>query len=194
MRCKSSNTRLNPVVVWQNSTALTPSSAVSFLLFFTFSGSSFLTRSIVASAPNSLSKSLQDSSSSSRSSFCSQFLRLLLASSKTCRHLCSRSGSSTDSSNLAELIQTCGTGSSQQRTRHFLSELFEFCIHLTGSPWRVECAATAFCRDSWCFHTLPARSQSRCRTSTIPEKSRAKSSDFSSPVYCFYYMSYSDII
>lgn len=127
MRCKSSNIGLNPVV-WQNRTALTPSSAVSFLLFFTFSGSSLLTRSIVASSPNSLSKSRQDSSSSSRSSFCSQFLRLLLASSKTCRHFCSRSGSSTDSSNLAELIQTCGTGSSQQRTRRCLSELSEFCV------------------------------------------------------------------
>lgn len=173
MQCKSSNIRLNPAVVWQNRTALTPSSAVSFLLFFTFSGSSFLTRSIVASAPNSLSKSRQDSSSSSRSSFCSQFLRLLLASSKTCRHLCSRSGSSTDSSNLAELIQTWVTGSSQWGTRR-LSELFEFCIILTFSPWRVECAATAFCRDSWCFHTLPARSQSRCKTSTIPEKSRER--------------------
>ncbi len=90
---------INPSVGWRP--VLTPSSAVSFLLFFTFSGSSFLTLSMVLSEPNSFSKSLQDSSSISRSSFSSQLLMLLLASSKICRHFCSLSGSSIDSSNLA---------------------------------------------------------------------------------------------
>ncbi len=60
---------------------LTPSSAVIFLLFFTFSGRSFWTLSLLAKDPNSSSNSLQDSRSIRRSSFSSQPCILLLASS-----------------------------------------------------------------------------------------------------------------
>lgn len=85
---------------------LTPSSACSFLLFFTFSGMSLSTLSLLESVPNSSSKLLQDSRSISLSSFSSQFLMVLLASSYTCRHRDKLSSFPAESSNWAKLIHT----------------------------------------------------------------------------------------
>lgn len=71
-------------LAWRTSavgSGLTPSSAWTFLLFLTFSGMSLSTLSLSDAVPNSSSKLRHDSSSMSLSSFSSQFLMVLLASS-----------------------------------------------------------------------------------------------------------------